>query len=363
VLFGTLGAAACAPRKGRVFPGYAFVANSGARSVAAVDLTRFALARQIGVEAAPSQVLAHTERAAVLVLIPETGTVYEIGAASLAVAGKARTGSAALSMRLSHDGKSLWVLQPRALWRLDTGRLKPLQSVRLPAAAVDFDLSADGRAAICLPQEGTLLVLRLDTGAVEHMIPAGAEPAIVRFQSDGKQILTGSPQERLLSIFDTATGRIVVRLPLPVEPANFCFNSDGGQLFVTGAGMDAVSIVYPYRSEVGETILAGRMPGAMAVTAVPPYLFVANPESAGITVLDIDTRKLVAPVTVGQEPRHIVITPDNQYALVLNHGSGDMAVVRIEAFRARRHRTDPAPLFTMIPVGEQPVSAAVVRLG
>jgi hypothetical protein len=57
-----------------------------------------------------------------------------------------------------------------------------------------------------------------------------------------------------------------------------------------------------------------------------------------------------------------VITPDNRYALVLNWRSGNMAVIRLAAFTERRHRTDPVPLFTMVPTGAQPVAAAVVEL-
>ena len=73
-------------------------------------------------------------------------------------------------------------------------------------------------------------------------------------------------------------------------------------------------------------------------------------------------RKLVAAVHVGSEPRHVVITPDEQYALVLNEKSGDMAVVRLPtlARRAMAERQHPPALFTMVPVGEKPVSAAVV---
>ena len=81
-------------------------------------------------------------------------------------------------------------------------------------------------------------------------------------------------------------------------------------------------------------------------------------------MLDVETGKLVALVQVGREPRQIVITPDNEYALVLNEKSGDMAVIRIFSLggnqvggdRVKRYKS--APLFTMIPVGERPVSAA-----
>ena len=359
-LFGTAAALGCGRKKGRGFPGYALVASAGERALAAVDLTVFAVARQIGLEAAAGAVIAHPVRPAAYVLMPESGGVWEIDAAALTVARKTHLGGPAVGMRLSEDGKSLWVLQARALVRLDGERLRVAQTIRLQGTAEDFDVSSDGRAAISFRQDRRVALVRLNTGAIEHTVAMETQPTGVRFQGDGKRVLVGSRLDRSLTILDTASGRTVVRLRLPVEPANFCFNSDGGQLFVTGPGMDAVAIVFPYWTEVGETILAGRTPDGMAVTAAPPYLFVANPQSGSITVLDIDTRKLVAQVAVGQEPRHILITPDNQYALVLNRRSGDMAVVWIRALTARRHRADPAPLFTMIPVGEQPVGGAVV---
>jgi YVTN family beta-propeller protein len=129
--------------------------------------------------------------------------------------------------------------------------------------------------------------------------------------------------------------------------------------------MDAVVIVSPYSTEVGETILAGPAPAQMGVLNSPAYLFVSNPESGDVTVLDIETRKLVVVIHAGAEPRQIVFTPDNQYALVLNRGSGDLAVIRIAGFTtgpnsewAQRYKH--GALFAVIPVGARPVSAAVV---
>ena len=363
MLAGTAALAGCARRKSRGFPGYAFVANAGARTVAAVDLNAFALAKQIGLDSAPGAVLSNPLRPGVYVLMPESGAVCEIDAAKLTVVRKTRLGGPAVAMRLAADGKSLWVLQARALVRLEGSRLRAVQTIKLPGAAGDFDLTGDGRGVVSFREERRLALVRLGTGTIEHLIDAGCEPSLVRFQGDGKQVLVGSRADRSLAIFDAASGRTTVRLPLPVEPVNCCFNADGGQMFVTGPGMDGVAIIFPYQTEVGETILAGRTPDGMAVSGTPQYLFVANPESGCVTVLDIETRKLVGAVAVGQEPRHILITPDDRYALVLNWRSGNMAVIRIAAFTDRRHRTDPAPLFTMVPVGAQPVAAAVVAVG
>jgi hypothetical protein len=158
LLVGTAALAGCARHKSRGFPGYAFVANAGARTVAAVDLNAFVLAKQISLDSAPCAVLSNPLRPGVYVLMPESGAVCEIDAAKLAVVRKTRLGNPAVAMRLAADGKSLWVLQARALVRLETGRLRAVQSIPLPGIAGDFDVTRDERAAVSFPAERRLAV-------------------------------------------------------------------------------------------------------------------------------------------------------------------------------------------------------------
>ena len=164
----------------------------------------------------------------------------------------------------------------------------------------------------------------------------------------------------------------MVRLPLSIAPKEFCFTADGGHLYVTGDGMDAVVSVFPYRTEVWETLLAGHAPGSHGDRRDGPAARLSAGGQSGCRQRHAcwtwRPARLVALVQVGSEPRQIVITPDNEYALVLNEKSGDMAVIRIFTLggnqvggeRVKRYKS--APLFTMIPVGERPVSAAVVAL-
>ncbi len=359
-----LALAACRKPKATRFPGYCFVANQDGHSVAVVDLSSFRVRKQIHLDAAPTVVLRHPQRPVVFVLAPQGGTVYEIDAVSLEAGRTARAGSQAVDMQVSPRGDALWVLyrDPAALVEVPFDSLRPARRIRLSAPPDGFDLSRDNRAAIASRQDRRIVMASLTGAAIERTIAAGDEPSIVRFQSDGKQLIAGSRPERSVTIFDVSTGKTVVRLPLPLEPRHFCFTPDGGQLFISGDGMDAVVIVYPYQTEVEETILAGHAPGVMAITDTSPsYLLVANTETSGVMVFDVDTRKLVALVEVGRQPGSILVTPDNQYALVLNEESGDLAVIRIFSL-AGRYRYKPAPLFTLIPVGERPVSAAVVSL-
>jgi YVTN family beta-propeller protein len=373
LLLAPLAAAGCGRRKARAFPGYCFVANRQSQSVAAVDLTHFRVRRQIRLDGEPSAVLAHPAAPRVLVMVPETGTVYEIDAGTLAIARRARAGNRAVAMQLAPGNNALWVLyaDPASLVEFPLESLRPGRRVRLGAPPDSFDLSTQ-RAAIASCQDGSIMLASLVRATVERTMHVGAEPSLVRFRSDGRQVITGSRVERLLNIFSAEDGKVVVRLPLPLEPRHFCFNADYGQLFVSGDGMDGIAIIFPYSTEVDQTILAGHAPGVMEVTnryssRAPAYLMVANPKSSNVTVIDIESRKLVAIVEVGQEPGNITMTPNEEYALVLNEKSGDLAVIRILSLATtpdgshRRYKS--APLFTLIPVGERPVSAAVVEVG
>jgi DNA-binding beta-propeller fold protein YncE len=272
-------------------------------------------------------------------------------------------------MQLAPGNDALWILyrEPAALVEVPLDSFRAGRRIRLAAPPDAFDLSSRGAAAIASNQNRTVAIASLVEASIERTIECADEPSLVVFRKDGRQLIAGSRPSRNLSIYDASLGAVVVRLPLPIEPRHISTNGDGGQVFISGAGMDAVVVFYPYETEIAETILAGRAPDGMAVTDTPGFLLVANPETNSITVLDFENNgKLVAAVQVGQEPRSILVTPpqpgNDQYALVLNQKSGDLAVIRMYSLTtqdaSRRYR--PTPLFALIPVGERPVSAAVV---
>jgi len=360
-LFGSVAALACGRRRATGFPGYAFVANAGEQSVTAVDLTDFSVVRQIRLDTVPASVTALAARRSVYVAMPQNATIWEIDAGALAVKRKLSLKGTAVSTRLAPDGTALWVLcrSPHALVRVDLGKFQVTSRLKLPAEPADFDLSSDGSAAAAVfTQERSVGLLDLEKSGSARYVPAGEDPRAVRFRLDGKLVLVANRSVRMLTVVDVKSGAMLVRLPLAVEPENSCTKADGGEMYITGKGMDAVVVVYPYWTEVAETRLAGKAPGAMAVSQSPEYLFAANPDSGDVTVLDVETGNMLAAVKVGAQPCCITFTPDNQYALVVNHGSGDLAVIRMAAIKPGRNKT--APLFTMIPVGTGPVSAVVV---
>ena len=354
--------AGCARPRGSGYAGYAFVANQDGQAIAAVDLMTFTVARYIPLDGSPTGVVAPTAHSSVYALTAATGCVHQIDPGKLAFKRKLQVGRTAESMRVGVGPPlALWVLcrQPRQLVRIALETFQPVASIPLPFEPYGFDLAPDGETAVVsFGDSGRFGIVDLARRTC-RAFDLGRKLSLVRYRSDGRQLLIAAGEEPLLTVVDFKSGGVMVNLPLAVRAENLCVKSDGGQMFITGPGMDAVVVVYPYTTEVAQTALAGRSPGFVAecINEDDDFLFVANPGPGQVTILDVDTLKVVAVVAVGRGPAFITQTPDRQYALVLNRDSGDMAVVRLAVIGGEKERS--APLFTMIPVGSKPVAAAV----
>ncbi len=372
IVFGGLaGLSACVRPKATGFSGYAFIANEEGGAVAAVDLEVFAVARHIHVDGSPTAVVARPANGRVYALTPANGSVHEIHTSNLTLAGRLQVAHSALTMRLA--GASLYVLcnDPRQLVRVALDPMRIDWTLPLPADPVDLEISADG-ATMAISYGAARAISFIDLAARKAfpLVATPGEIGLVRFQPDSRQLIAANTSERMLSVYHVPTRKLAVNLPLSVRPDHLCFKADGGELFVTGEGMDAVVVVQPYYTpQVEKTVLAGHSPGAMAATGEASsssgYLFVANPDSGDVSILDLITKNVVAVTPVGTRPSYITITPDDQYALVLNQVSGDMAVIRIpNVTRAvsEQRRWKKGPLFMLIPVGSKPVSAAIVAI-
>lgn len=367
LLSGLAAVTACRKARGDGFAGYAFVANQAGNAIAVVDLTAFAVAKHIRLPGSPSAVFGGAGRPFVYALTPADGALHEIDTTRLSVTRTLRVGGTVSGARAEPGGKAFWLLGERRLLRVDPDEMKVTAAIGLPESAERFDISDwTGLAAVTHPASRKVSLASLEEGRVLKSVDAGGEPGAIRFRSDGKALMLANRSERRLTVFDTArgqrlgevpSGQVMVHLPLAVRPDHLCTHPNGGQIFISGEGRDAVVVIFPYWApEIAETVLAGSRPGAMTCSGT--HLFVTNPSAGDVSILDVDRRKVVAVASVGTEPGHVTLTPDGEYALVLNRKSGDMAVLRIAGLRPDRRKT--APLFTLIPVGSNPVSAVVM---
>ncbi len=82
-------------------------------------------------------------------------------------------------------------------------------------------------------------------------------------------------------------------------------------------------------------------------------LYVSNFGSNNVAVYDIDLGKIVAYLPVGAHPDGIALSSNQSYLLVLDSGSGDVAVIQK---RTPKKKFEPSEysLVTIIPVGMKP---------
>jgi DNA-binding beta-propeller fold protein YncE len=352
-----LPALAACRRRAKAFAGYAFIANQEGGALAVVDLEVMAVAKHISVQGSPTEVLAPRTRSAVYALTPDTGSIHEIDTGTLKLARKTWLGARPVTMALSADEKFGYAAtaDPASLVAVSLDDLRPAWRLRLPEEPFSFQLAPDGKTA-AVGSAASVRLIGLDARRVGQALGEGRFGQL-RFLSNSSSLIAADLDRRRLSVYSVAASRLITHLPLAVRPDYLCFNSDGGQLFVTGEGMDAVVIVYPYNTpEVAETVLAGHAPGPMAASGPGSnLLFVASPVSGEVSILSIATHRVIALAQAGADPGYIAITPDDEFALVLNRASGDVTVLRVSTIQPNRYKS--AGLLTVIPVGSRPVSA------
>jgi hypothetical protein len=352
---------ACGRKKATGFQGYVLIATSGENSVTVVDLAVFRLQKPIPLSGRPTAVIPGVPANHTFVLTPLTGSVHVVDM-SLKVVRSRRLADELSEIRVTADGKRLLAISAtaRELIEADASSLQVLRRHNLGAPPVSLDVGAPGPyAAVSTGQHGTVELFQLGTRQHWSWHMPGRIGA-VRFRADGQRLLVANLHDRSLTALTVPPLETIAELPLAMQPQNLCFNSDQGQLFISGEGADGVAIVFPYSPlAVDETVLAGRHPGVMACSALPAYLFVGSNRGSDICILNIGTRKVIGIVDVGQQPSYIAMTPDSQYALVLDETANALAVIHIPAIRVNRNKTG-ASLFTVLAVGEKPVHAAVV---
>ncbi len=355
-------ATGCGRHRAVGYAGYAIIAASGDKALSVVDLLSFNLEKQIALNAEPTKILA-TPNGHMYALTPKTGSVHVLSP-DLQLAGTYGLAASVSDIGLSPNARRLLAIAPSSneLIVADAGSLKVLHRQKVGADPKHLAISAPGFAAVATGS-GSVHLLDLRSGAVQARQMNGAVGKVC-FRQDGQLLLVANLSDRVLSGLSVPGLELVAELPLAMRPQNLCFSGDGGQLFVSGEGMDGVAIIFPYKMlQVDQTVLAGRDPGVMAASDNPSYLFVGSASGTDICILRIENRRMIGLVDVAQRPGFIAVTPDNQYALVLNEASGDMAVIHISAIRqngvANRYKSG-ASLFTILSVGQRPVHAVIV---
>ncbi len=364
------GFSACSQQRAKRYRAWLFMASAAEKAIDIADLAEFKHSGSIPLSGIPNQVL--SARGKLYVVCSAERTIVRIDPFNRKITGRIGVGGTIASAALTSDGAvlALALSQPPAVVLIDTATDAITHRVVLPHPAKS--IAAATKQVAALLDSGDLARVSVPEGALLGVNSSGSgSSTAIAYRKDGQTLFVASPDARQIVSFDAITGAMLARLPVPIRPARFCPSGDGGQVFITGADLDARLVIFsPYQNEIDETFYAGHSLYGMAVAPVRNILFLSNPDAGDVTIVDIETRKIISSVSMGGKPREILIaaSPDGktleEYAFVVDGETGDISVIHIPVV-VRKSRDaiiaePPKPVFAVIRSGAQPQSAVII---
>jgi len=275
------------------------------------------VAARVPVGAMPYALDFSPDRARVYTAASGSDTVVAVDCQTHAIVARGRTGHGAVLARATPDGKSVLVVN-----------------------------RSDGTLGI---HDAATLLLR-------GSVPVVAQPEDVAVMADSSVAFVLSRTEPRLSVVDLRRGVLLTNLQLAGKPSEMLLKPDGGELYVISPESHGLQAINTWTHEVGDYVLLGSAPTHGALFPDASEMFISDTAAGRVAPVDINNRRVGRPISAGQAPgamRFDSNDPDVKPSLLLvvNEGSGDLAVIGL--------RAGSESLLTMIPVGPRPQDLAV----
>jgi len=154
---------------------------------------------------------------------------------------------------------------------------------------------------------------------------------------DGDRLYAVDVVGQTLSLIDLASGRVMRTVEFAAEPYSVTVSHDGDTLFVSLWGGAKVLMFDAWTLDAAGEIATGEHPNAMVLTKDDARLFVACANTNTVSVIDVDTRRVVERIGVsmfpeappGSTPNSVSLSPDDKQLLVANADNNVVAVVDV----------------------------------
>lgn len=217
-----------------------------------------------------------------------------------------------------------------------------------------FDVAPDGRTLYVSNEDAsTLTVLDAQSGTVKASVRVGDEPEGVTVSRDGRFVYVACEGSSEVVVVETGTNGVVAHIPTAPRPRAVAFHVDGTRALVTAENGGAVDLVdVPSHAPVGRVKMetAAARPMGITLSRDGERAWVANGREGSVTEIDVGGRRVVRTVhAVGTRPWGVALTPDDKKLYVA--AGPDLAVVD----------TATGAVTKRIPVGAGPWGVAVER--
>jgi len=208
--------------------------------------------------------------------------------------------------------------------------------------------------------DSSLSILDAGSGKTRFTVPVDDGPHEVEMLGDGRVAAVSSygrrdAPGRFVSLVELGTGKVVMRIDLGegARPHGLKALSDG-RLLVTTEGKKELAVVSPRDGKVTARYPTGRdVSHLVAASPDGKRAFVSSLSPGSVTVIDLQTGKVIKDIPTGKGAEGIDVTPDGREVWVANRDANTITVIDVKML---------APVFT-IPASEFPIRVKITPDG
>jgi YVTN family beta-propeller protein len=291
---------------------------------------------------------------------------------------QATAGDRPLGAALSPDGRYLAVSNDgegvQSLTLLETAAKMPVQSIlyHAPEALyVGVVWSPDGRRLFASAGSNNLVrtyelrqaQLTEGTPIVVADPKEPGYPAGLAMAPDGHTLFAAENVANRVVAIDVQSGKAIASAETGSRPYAVALSPDGGKVYVTNWGGRTLTVLRAQGLTPAATVTVGLHPSALAVDPARRRLYVANSDDDSVSVLDMQTDRIIASLSLAPYPRApegsvpdgLAVSPDGRWLFIANAGNNDVAVADLSG----RVPT----VVGLIPTAWYPTSVTVSRDG
>ena len=114
------------------------------------------------------------------------------------------------------------------------------------------------------------------------------------------------------------------------SPRALAFDSEGQRVFVANLDSASVSIIELDNNNMVTNVGVGLSPLALAFDSEGQRVFVANGNSASVSIIELDNNNMVTNVGVGTTPRALAFDSEGQRVFVANSFSNSVSIIELD---------------------------------
>jgi len=181
----------------------------------------------------------------------------------------------------------------------------------------------DSHGEESIEMKGQALFFDIDTDELLKSIDVGNHPAHIVFTENGKYVLVTNKEDNNVSVIDTESYSLIETIETGIGPHGFRITLDSQKAYIANMGEDTVSVLNLETMKEERKISVGTTPVTSSITSDGKTLVTTLNGENMLAIVDLATDQVEA-VEVGKGPAQVYIDGNDKFAYVANQGTEDI---------------------------------------